>query len=391
MKAYLMYRDRDFDVGQELPVGEACLRDDLELETLFAAMAGKDDFLAEILPPAVFSGLSIDIDTIEYRQAVLRDCIENREAVDEIYALVLDAIVSERKNFFSSSLSRYPSATLHHAVEVLKMFVEKLRTLRDMSQSFAPRFRSEGFTRFFRMIRDELTDAYFAEIKAHLKTLDFRHGVLVSAGLGPGLKGEDYVLRREPEEYHGIVNRLFHDRPRSFTIRLHPRDEAGAQALGELRGRGLNLVANAMAQSTEHILDFFRMLRRELAFYLGCLNLKARMDEKGMPVCFPEAKPADTRAHTFRRLYDICLALTIDGRVVANDGDMDGKDIVVVTGANQGGKSTFLRSIGLAQLMMQCGMFVPAESSRPTSAPASSPTTSARRTRRWKAASSTRN
>ena len=33
---------------------------------------------------------------------------------------------------------------------------------------------------------------------------------------------------------------------------------------------------------------------------------------------------------------------------------------MVVTGANQGGKSTFLRSVGLAQLMMQCGMFVPA-------------------------------
>ncbi len=36
--------------------------------------------------------------------------------------------------------------------------------------------------------------------------------------------------------------------------------------------------------------------------------------------------------------------------------------LVMITGANQGGKSTFLRSIGLAQLMMQCGMFVPAES-----------------------------
>jgi DNA mismatch repair ATPase MutS len=34
----------------------------------------------------------------------------------------------------------------------------------------------------------------------------------------------------------------------------------------------------------------------------------------------------------------------------------------MITGANQGGKSTFLRSIGLAQLMMQCGMLVPAES-----------------------------
>ena len=34
----------------------------------------------------------------------------------------------------------------------------------------------------------------------------------------------------------------------------------------------------------------------------------------------------------------------------------------IITGANQGGKSTFLRSLGLAQLMMQAGMFVAAES-----------------------------
>ena len=42
--------------------------------------------------------------------------------------------------------------------------------------------------------------------------------------------------------------------------------------------------------------------------------------------------------------------------------DADGKQVIIVTGANHGGKSTFLRSAGLAQLMMQAGMFVPAES-----------------------------
>jgi len=61
-------------------------------------------------------------------------------------------------------------------------------------------------------------------------------------------------------------------------------------------------------------------------------------------------------------LYDVCLALTMKRRAVGNDVNANNKGLVVITGANQGGKSTFLRSIGLAQLMMQCGMFVPAES-----------------------------
>ena len=39
----------------------------------------------------------------------------------------------------------------------------------------------------------------------------------------------------------------------------------------------------------------------------------------------------------------------------------NGKALAIITGANQGGKTVFLRSIGLAQLMMQAGMFVGAE------------------------------
>jgi DNA mismatch repair ATPase MutS len=52
----------------------------------------------------------------------------------------------------------------------------------------------------------------------------------------------------------------------------------------------------------------------------------------------------------------------MERRVVGNAADADGKSLVIITGANQGGKSVFLRSIGLAQMMMQCGMFVAAES-----------------------------
>ena len=47
--------------------------------------------------------------------------------------------------------------------------------------------------------------------------------------------------------------------------------------------------------------------------------------------------------------------------MVGNDLSADHKLLVMITGANRGGKSTFLRAIGPAQLMMQCGMFAPAE------------------------------
>jgi len=79
-------------------------------------------------------------------------------------------------------------------------------------------------------------------------------------------------------------------------------------------------------------------------------------------MCFPLPVAASERRHSFHGLYDVCLTLSLEQSIVGNDVHADHKDLVIITGANQGGKSTFLRSIGLSQLMMQCGMFAPAES-----------------------------
>jgi DNA mismatch repair ATPase MutS len=104
------------------------------------------------------------------------------------------------------------------------------------------------------------------------------------------------------------------------------------------------------------------MLRLELAFYLGCLNLHTRLTDKGEPVCCPQPQPAGRPSATATGLYDVGLSLHLEDRTVGNALDGEGKSLVMITGANQGGKSTLLRSIGLAQLMMQSGMFVGAES-----------------------------
>ncbi|MCX7634976.1 MAG: hypothetical protein N2Z74_04445, partial [Syntrophales bacterium] len=116
------------------------------------------------------------------------------------------------------------------------------------------------------------------------------------------------------------------------------------------------------AQAADHILAFFTVLRRETSFYVGCLNLHQHLTQKGEEVCIPVPLTGSTRTTRFRSLYDVCLSLTREERVVANDLDAEDRQLFVIMGANQGGKSTFLRSVGVSQLMMQCGMFVPAAS-----------------------------
>jgi DNA mismatch repair ATPase MutS len=129
-----------------------------------------------------------------------------------------------------------------------------------------------------------------------------------------------------------------------------------------MHSHGISRVAVAMARSVAHVESFFEMLRMELPFYVGCLNLHERLVSKGEPMCFPRPLEAGTRRQGFAGLYDPCLSLLLERRAVGNATDADGKSLVIITGANQGGKSIFLRSIGLAQMMMQCGMFVAAES-----------------------------
>jgi hypothetical protein len=362
MKALLMFRDRDFDAKCALPWNEQALRQDLELDTLFGGMARGDKFLFDVAAAAVLRGLENDLDTILYRQNILWDCLRNPAVAKAIYDVAVAAIEGEKGSYWSFFGSKYPGGILHRAIESLQMFVSMLKQLKGIADEHAGKFESKGFQNFFAMLQRELDPVYFARIDEHLQELKFRDGVLVSAELGKGNKGSRYVLRKTPAQRRNLIDRIFGPKPPGYTFHLHPRDESGAKALSTLKDKGLNLAANALAQSSDHILSFFNMLRTELAFYLGCVNLHEHLSQKSEPTCFPV--PTAERLLAFGGLYDVCLSLRMAQKVVGNDVNADGKELVIVTGANQGGKSTFLRSIGLAQLMMQAGMYVPAQSFR---------------------------
>ncbi|MGD1095196.1 MAG: hypothetical protein ABSB35_24790 [Bryobacteraceae bacterium] len=271
MKAFLMHSNRDFDLKGELPPNAAELTQDLELGTLFGAMSVGDKFLLEVAKKAVLASLR-EPEAILYRQHILTDCLERPDIIRPMYAIAVEAIERERK-VWGGMFSRHPEGLLRRSVEVLEMFVGLLKRLRSTADEHGAKFRSEGFTRLFAMLAKELDDDYLSIIEGHLRRLAFGSGILMSAELGEGNKGAQYVLRKPGNTRQSWMERIhdwlpFRDRS-SYVYQIDDRDEAGFRALSELIGGGLSHVATALAQSTDHILSFFKMLRLELGFYVG--------------------------------------------------------------------------------------------------------------------------
>jgi DNA mismatch repair ATPase MutS len=335
---------------------------DLELNAVFQAMARGDEFILQVARRVVFSSLT-DRATIVYRQEILRDCLQHADLVRQIYQIPLEFLERKRKQWlWISPRHSSPSSILSSARQLLEASIDLLRRLRQIADHYAGDVRSVGFRRFFAMIQRELDDAYLATVEQHVRMLRFPRGVLLSARLGQGNEGTQYMLCKANDAGQRWLERLLATRSPTFSYSLHPRDDAGARVLSDLQDRGVARVADALAQAAEHVESFFSVLRSELAFYIGCLNLYERLVALGEPVVFPQPLPATEPRLACVGLYDVSLALTMGQRVVGNDLCADGKSLLLITGPNQGGKTTFLRSVGLAQLMMQSGMFVAAES-----------------------------
>ena len=331
------------------------LKKDLELDTILNAVAGRDDFILDALTEAIFSPLPTP-ELIGYRHEVLRDAVDHEEEVRAIYDLCL---ATDRRRLGSMGtlnwMNNYDlNTTFNGAMESLSVLTEALRRLRKMAEAYEERFRSRGFRALFRMLQEELTDDYLEEVKRQVAELRYPDSFLVSARLGNYLQGVDYVLmKKSKKQTLELAVAPFY--------RLEDKDEP-AKDISARQARTVNGVTNALAQSAMYLFDFFDRLRSELAFYIGCLILIEGMESKKMPTCFPTVNMAESQERVWESLYDISLVVVKRASVTGNELRADHKRIYLVTGANQGGKSTFLRSLGQAQLMAQCGMPVGASS-----------------------------
>jgi len=364
MKPYLLYSDRDDNTYKSSQTSNELIQD-LNLNTIFEVMSQNNSILYDAAKKVLLNSLT-DIKTIKYRQEIVQDCISNKSAICSLFEITTNAL--DEADFYSQytkpNYARIIPVSVRaiNSVGLLEILINKLEELKELSQATGKNFKSPGMTTFYKRLNYFFTDAFFIDSREHiskLKTISEGGKMTIGAKLGNGLKGTDYILREMSNESQKTgSNKIKHWTHSSNEIILNNTTiERNAR---EVEEGVLIHILRIINHFTDNILGFLESLQHEAGFYVGCVNLYDELSRINSPIAFPVPTSIDTNILNFNGLYDLSLSIIEKKKLVVNNLDADGKSLFIITGANQGGKSTFLRSIGIAQLLMQCGLFVPA-------------------------------
>jgi len=351
---------------------------DLGLDQLISSLTQERRYAPFI--GQVLSNLVMDGDTIRWRQAVMRDFISN-PAMTDLIAELLPRLSNLK--FGSALLGRHRRNVLLETsdrlaeLDLYTEVVEELAAILDGAE-----LQSDGLSTLRRNVSSILDDENFQTLRDELPDLRKPLENIGSLTIGINL---DYQLQPE-----GAVLLAINDHKLGESVSLLTRligsdpdavyDEGIAPAHQLIKDPDMRLLSplfqdldrllSAVAQPIARALEKYVRasssplvsLEYELAFFVFAAKLQRELGEQGISCTTPDVLAVDSCAVDIRGLRNINLLLS-ESKSVASDVRFDNEGrIAVLTGPNSGGKTTYLQSAGLAQVMFQAGMMIPAES-----------------------------
>ncbi len=369
---------------------------DLGLDLLISTLNvdGKHDrALRDIL-----MALDTDPDTIRYRQEILDDLMRIPSLLADMEGLL--------PLFFD--LAHYSSVTDKQALPFqrtlarlgeLELYLKAVALLADCLNRAGDGLQSRGLTALRDLVQARLTSLDFARLQRELPQITEKIRELRSITLGINL---DHNLKpigatllsinTESFKGAGLFKRLFGDRAEFQGIaELHAVPMKTASTIdGILIGtqeradpmlyplfKDLDGIIADTVRPVETALKsflnissrFLTVLEPEIVFYVGAVRLITDMQRHGMPMCRPQILDIEARICQIRDCFNLHLAIRQMDRspkmrladtIVSSDVTFDDEGrILIITGPNQGGKTTYIQAMALAQIMAQAGLYVP--------------------------------
>jgi DNA mismatch repair protein MutS len=342
---------------------------DLNLDQIVDAVtANKEEY---DLKPFFYSPLS-DVGTVKYRQEVAQDL--DRDTVLESIRSFARKMVQMRRHLASIRKLYYKYHREGWYLEAVAAYCEAVTGLvRDLGSAD---LQSEGLVAFRAYVTDYAGSDEFTSLveeteglKAELSTV--KYCVII--------KGRLVKVRRYEGEtdYSAEVEKTF-AKFRQGTVKDHRVRLAVGSGMSHVEARILDLVAKLYPEAFAHLDQYcakhsgyldetIAVFDREVQFYAAYLEYIEPMKRAGLEFCYPQIS-ATSKEVSNEDGFDLALAnkcIAEHSTIVCNDFYLeDPERVLIVSGPNQGGKTTFARTFGQLHYLTSLGCPVPGRTAK---------------------------
>lgn len=317
----------------------------------------------------ILINLCTDKDTILYRQSVLRDFMYNRNLYYQIMKIANDldkcfqdynALVSSRlkvksKSEISLTDSQMSLKDYAISIEVLTKIYDRLN---EIFINYGP--TSVGLKEIQSKVYNRVKVKEYQDLKDTLKAIQsVAFGFNYSVNLDDKLYPQDikYILCNG--KYTGEKFTLFKKKEESGRIDVIDKVTADFKSIGL---EAFNRVVVVLEDIFETMYEDIAYLSREFIFFEFGVTVYDMLGERRIDCLFPSVG-ATTE---YKNTKDIFLAMKYikegySGKIYGNDITIKDEVSTLVVGANNTGKTVFLRTIGINQIFGQSGLFIPAD------------------------------